>query len=616
MTTLPTADSLRSLITGLGDPALDKAAGLGYANGTLSDLQLHAAYRNTWLAKKIVNIPALDALRKWRMWQADQQHITAIEAEERRLGLQTKLLQCKTLARLWGGACLYIGDGRPADQPLEPGGIKKGGIKYLTVMSRREMIAGELEQDPELEHYGHPQKYTITNGRTFADIHPSRLVVQIGDMHPDPWNASGTALGWGDSVLQSVYTSILNADSTAANIASLVFEANVDVFKIPGLMEHMATAAYRNKLLDRFTLANIGKSITKSLLTDSEEEYDRKTIAFSGLPDVLQQFLIIVSGAADIPLTRLLGQSPAGLSSTGEHDMKNYYDRVTSIQTLEIQPAMSLLDDALIQSALGSRPAEIFYSWTPLEQMSEKERAEIGKAHAEAANILVMTGLFMPEEMREVVGNQLVEDGFYPGLGDLLKANGNDIPEFDLEMRAKEATTQQQEKVAKEPVQKPKPTADATPRTLYMRRDVENADDIIRWFKDQGVPEVYAATSMHVTVAYSKKPVDWMKVGEPWEARLTVPEGGPRLMEKFGPEADVLVLLFKSRELDWRHQQVLDAGGSYDWGDYQSHISITLRGGEVDLINVKPWQGPIVLGPEVFEEIDVGGDWRKKVEAE
>lgn len=606
-------DSLRSLITGMGDPLIDKSAGVAYGYNYLSDLQLHNAYRGTWLAKKIINIPALDALRKWRAWQADQGQITLIENTEKRLGLQLKVLQAKTLARLWGGACIYIGDGGNASEEFKPEAVGKDGLKYLTVMSRREMIAGELELDPTLEHYGMPSVYQVANATNFLDIHPSRVVVQIGDMHPDPWNAV-TNTGWGDSVLQSIWQAVTNVDATAANIASLVFEANVDVYKIPDLMEHLSSAQYRTKLIDKFTLANIGKSVSKALLTDSDEEYERKQISFTGLPDVIQQFLIIVSGAADIPLTRLLGQSPSGLSSTGEHDMKNYHDRVSSIQTLEIGPAMHRLDEAIIWSSLGTRPAEVFYTWNPLEQMSEKEKAEIGKMKADTANILSTTGLFMPEELREVVGNQFVEDGFYPGLGDLLKKNGEQLPEFDLERRAAEAGVAALENPPKQIAGPGQPVTDATPRTLYLRRDVVNAAEIIKWFQDQGVPEVYAAESMHVTIVYSKTPLDWMKMGQPWEARLEIPEGGPRLLEKFGDAGDVLVQLFASNELRWRHDLAKEIGATSDFPEYQPHISISLRAGEVDLINLKPWQGPIVLGPEVYE--DISDDWRAKVTTE
>lgn len=601
-----TTDSLRSLITGMGDPLIDKSAAVQYGYNYLSDLQLHNAYRGTWLAKKIVNIPALDALRKWRAWQADQEQITLIENTEKRLGLQLKVLQAKTLARLWGGACIYIGDGGDASQPFEPEQVKREGLKYLTVMSRREMVAGQLELDPTLEHYGMPSTYQVANATNFLDIHPSRVVVQIGDMHPDPWNAV-TNTGWGDSILQSIWTAVTNVDATAANIASLVFEANVDIYKIPDLMEHLSSAQYRSKLLDKLTLANIGKSVSKALVTDSEEEYDRKQISFASLPDVLQQFLIIVSGAADIPLTRLLGQSPSGLSSTGEHDMKNYHDRVSSIQTLEIGPAMHRLDEAIIWSALGSRPAEVFYTWNPLEQMSEKEKAEIAKLKGETASILSTTGLFMPEELREVVGNQFVEDGFYPGLGDLLKKNGEALPEFDLERRSAEAAT----KALENPPEVKQIAKDAAPRTMYLRRDVLNAAEIMKWYADQGVPEVYLPESVHTTVIYSKAPVDWMKMGQPWEATITIPEGGPRINEKFGDAGDVLVLLFASSELQWRHNQAKDIGATSDYPEFQPHISISLRAGDVDVIALKPWQGPIELGPEVYEEIS--DNWRAKV---
>lgn len=583
----------------MGDPFRDKAATVYYAQGNLSDEQIQISYRNSWIARKIVDIPALDSLRKGRDWQAEQKDITLIENEEKRLNLWNKLLQCKTQARLWGGAAIVIGSkDDDLSEPFDFEKVQKGGLPYLTVLSRRELSPKDLERDPLSEFFGTPPAFEVTGQDRFVELHSSRLVVQIGAPHPDPWNAVGPNLGWGDSVLQAVYTAIQNTDSTAANIASLVFEANVDVFGIPGLMEHLATEQYRNKLLDRLTLAAAGKSITKSLVRDVEEEYSRHSASFASLPEVMQSFLLMVSGAADIPLTRFLGQSPAGLSSTGEGDMKNYYDRITSIQTLELQPAMWRLDEALIRSALGARPDEIFYEWTPLEQLSEKDQAEIGLKHAQAAESLIRSGLFMPEELREATANQLIETGFYPGLGEIMKSAEG---EFDPDL-------------GEDPDAEGQLAADATPRTLYLRRDVLNAEEIIKWYKEQGVKQVYEPSSMHVTIVYSKKPLDWMKMGEPWEAALEIAPGGPRLHEKFGEQEDVLVLLFKSRELDWRHSTAIEAGASYDFPEYQSHISITLEGADLDLKTLKPYQGKIVLGPETYEEI-AEGDWRKKVEA-
>lgn len=624
-----TTDSLRSLVTGMGDPFRDKSASVFYDNIILSDSSLTAAYRNNWLPRKIVDIPAFDAVRRWRDWQASAEQITAIERTEKRLNVLHKYLECKKLARLYGGAAIYIGTDDPdTTAPLDPESIGLDGIKYLTVLGRRDIVAGELDRDPSSRYFGKPMVYTISGPLDWVDIHPSRLVIMVGNQLPDVWTHTGVTYGWGDSVIQSVYSAVTNADSTAANIANLVFEANVDVFAIPDLLEQVATQQFRTKLMERLTLANMAKGITRALLKDKEEEYTKVATSFAGLPDVLQSFLLITAGASDIPLTRLLGQSPAGLSSTGEHDMKNYFDRVEAIQSLEIGPDCHHLDEMIIRSALGNRPSELFYTWRPLEQLNEKERAEIGKIQVDAAVSLSQTGLFSPEEQREVTANQLTETGFYPGLGDLVKKNGTDLPEFDLERRAQEAGVEALENPPPPSSQPPVTDADifnqlyrdmeqafdARPMTLYMRRDVKNAAEIIKWYKDQGVPDVYAAESLHVTIAYSKTPLDWIKVGNPWKGELELPAGGPRLNELFGDNNDVLVLQFASDELSWRHENVLGAGGTSDYDEYQPHISISLKGGEVDLSQIKPYQGRIVLGPEIFEEID-NGDWRDKVKS-
>ena len=44
-----------------------------------------------------------------------------------------------------------------------------------------------------------------------------------------------------------------------------------------------------------------------------------------------------------------------------------------------------------------------------------------------------------------------------------------------------------------------------------MRRDLLNAADVVAWAKEQGFEFVMPADEMHVTVCYSKTPVDWGK---------------------------------------------------------------------------------------------------------
>lgn len=580
------SDKLVNFVANLGTER-DKAAGSFYAPVLLTDEQLLNAYRGAWFPRKVVDIPAKDATRRWRAWQASKVQIEKIEAEEKRLQVKARTMEALIKARLWGGAAIFIGTGdRDTSQPLEPDRLGKGGIKYLTVMSRRDLSATEQDRDVMSPNYGKPKAYRL--GGSAIEIHPSRLVIFTGADIPDQDLASGNQFGWGDSVLQAVFEAIQQIDSTMANVASLIFEAKVDIIRIPDFMQGMQDPEYKKLLLERFRLAATAKGINGALLLDKLEEYESKSASFGTLPDIIDRFLQNGCGAADIPATRMLSQSPAGMNSTGEADLRNYYDRIQSSQELDITPAMSVLDECLVRSALGSRPPEIHYVWNSLWQTTAKERADIGKTTAETIKTIGETKLFPPDALSKAAETLLVENSVMPGLESALEEFGSEVPDESQDEEG--GTTKLQ---------------DAAARTLYVSRKVLNAGAIIDWAKAQGFDTTLPPEDLHVTVAYSKTPVDWMAVAQAWTAKpngnLTSSAGGPRMVEQFGEGA--IVLLFNNTELTWRHQDILDAGASWDWPDYQPHITFTYQPGSVDLDQVEPYRGVIELGPEIFEEI-------------
>ncbi|WP_341959201.1 phage portal protein [Pseudomonas sp. RC10] len=584
------SDKLVNLVSSMGTDR-DKASGSVYEQTVLTDQELINAYRGAWLPRKIVDIPALDATRRWRGWQADKDQIEKIEAEEKRLDVRRKIKTAMTRARLLGGAAILIGTGeRDTSQPLKADRLGLSGIKYLTVLSRRQLVATEIDQDVLSDLFGKPKGYRLT-GSGF-DIHPSRLVIFTGAEHPDPSQAMDASAGWGDSVLQALFEAIKQSDGTMANAASLVFEAKVDVIKIPDFMRQLEDPAFAKQVLQRIRLANTAKGINGAILLDAQEDYDSKQVNFGGLPDIMDRFLQQVSGAADIPATRLLSQSPSGLNSTGESDLRNYYDRIQAMQELDVGPAMSVLDECLIRSALGLRPDEIHYVWHSLWQPTATDRATIGKTTADTLKVLGDTKLWPPEVLSQVGTTMLVEQGVMPGLEAAIDQYGKIEFEEDGGQGNDDLPPQ-------------KTITDAAPRTLYVSRKVTNGADIIAWAKSQGFANPVPAEDLHVTIAYSTQLVDWMKVGESWsgdsKGLLKIAPGGARLIDKFGEGA--IVLLFNSSELAWRHVSIVEAGASWDWPEYQPHITFTYDPGAVDIGKVEPYRGAIELGPEIFEEV-------------
>ncbi|WP_084398292.1 phage portal protein [Henriciella aquimarina] len=598
-------DRLANVLSGLGG-LRDKTAANSWGFAELSREQLSNAYRGDGLSRKVVDAPAFDMVREWRAWQADSDQIEAIEKEETRLNIRGKVKQAQILARLYGGAGIVMGVGADDPmEPLDPERVGKDDLRWAHVMHRHELVASTLRTDPEGEWFREPEYYQwTTDSGILYRVHPSRVVRFTGNECPD---YQFSPHGWGDSILQSVNEALQNAGAAISGIASLVQEAKVDVFKVPGLMENLATKEYSSRLVQRFETANAIKSIVNGLILDAEEEYEQKQISFSNLPEIIREYLQIVSGVSDIPATRLLGQAPGGLNSDGESALRNYYDRIRAEQTLTLGPTLSRLDEVLIRSALGSRDEAIWYKWNPLWQLDDDQRVKIEKDRSETVSKLSATGLIPSAVLAKAVRNVLIESGEWPGIEAAYEEFGEESPDFDPNAGDPNNPDPDAPVDPDDPEADPTQTADAEPRTLYVHRKVLNAGEIVKWAKEQGFEKPLAADDMHVTIMHSKTPVDWMKASDTFlqerDGKLIVPAGGPRIVEPLGDKGAV-VLHFASSELSWRHEDIKrKTGAEWSFPSFEPHISIVYEGaGDMDLSKVKPFTGRIELGPEIFEE--------------
>lgn len=447
-------DTLRSLVTGLGG-AKDKTASQVFGLRLVDAAELNAMHRSDWLARKIVDIIPNDMTRAWRDWQAEADQIELIEAVEKlpQINLQVKLNEALRKARLLGGAGLYLGmkDNLPWE-PLDIERVGKGDLQYVHVLTRLEVTTGERIRDIRSEWFGQPSYYEINAGGSQnvapVRIHPSRFIRFVGADILDTTQAADD--GWGDSILQVVYDAIQNAASAQQHTAALIPEAKTDVIYIPNLSDYLQNATTTKQLTDRFTYANSIKSMFNMVLlqgtggngpNDGGEKWEQKQISFAQLPELMRQYLQIGSAAADIPITRMLGESPGGLNSTGKGELKDYHNNIGARQVNELSPALNRLDEVTIRSALGSRPKEIYYTWAPLEQMSEQEKVDIFKKKVEAARGIVGSGGTSPsllpvEVIGEALANELIEDGSLSGLQAAIEKYGIKPDEPDEEEEA------------------------------------------------------------------------------------------------------------------------------------------------------------------------------------
>jgi ADP-ribose pyrophosphatase YjhB (NUDIX family) len=142
-------------------------------------------------------------------------------------------------------------------------------------------------------------------------------------------------------------------------------------------------------------------------------------------------------------------------------------------------------------------------------------------------------------------------------------------------------------------------------KTLYVCRKLLNADELIAWAKANGFETTVPAEEMHVTIAYSKAPVDWLALTDDYSPEtIEIIEGGPRSIEALGKNGEAVALVFGSQRLEWRWQAIREAGASWDFESYTPHVTISWNAANVDLDNIEPYTGKLEFGPELFKEID------------
>lgn len=616
------ADGLTNVITGLGTNA-DARRGRAYAPRIITEAEVSAAYSGSAMLRKAIRIPALDMTREWRDWQADADQIEALEAEERRLSMQSKVLQAEVLRGLGGGALIL---GLPGDPSTPIGTTGKGALAYVHVVSRWQLGLGQQVMDPRDPLFGGPQHFTLSTTGGPIKLHPSRVVAFRGEPLPLHTAVQGDDWFWGEGRVGTLIEPAMNLDEALASFAALIKDArNIDI-GVPRLMDMMTTADGEQTLTRRLQLMVQGQSVIRATVFDAGdkegkggETINRHQVTWTGIPDVIRAYAEALSAASDIPVTRLWGTSAKGLNATGEGDDRDWNKMVGARQTLDLRPCLDQLDAVLIPSALGTRPPELWWKFAPLSIPTQAQEAERFGKVMEATAKLQATGAIPDVAFVKGVQNLMSEEGWMPGLDAALA----ELPEDerfglvagepdDSDPSALQAANENDPAEPRARAANDRRFTDAAPRTLYVQRKLLNGADLIRWAKAQGFETTTAADDLHVTIAYSRQPLDWMQIGPDWSGdasgNLTVPAGGPRLVEPLGDKGAV-VLLFGSDDLKWRHQRIREAGASFDFDQYQPHVTITYAAPEeLDLSKVEPFTGPLKFGPELFSEVVEG--WR------
>ena len=413
-------DGWANLFSGLGTKADKKKSTVVVPNGFLTDAELELVYADDGLGARVIDLLPEDMMKQGWHYEFEnekegfEEYSKTYDHIFKEIKANDKISKALKWARLYGGGLILLGvyDGEQLDTPLNLNKIKS--FENLKIIPRNNVMYGNLEfqMDITKPRYGQVEYYSVSfyTGRQYEykRVHYSRVIELHGVEIPSS-DASIIPMEfryWGISVMQRIQDRLKDLAASFGSLSNLFHELTIGKYKYKDLADIMASKDGEKLVQNRLQAMDMMKSSFHSILMDIDEDFVRDTISFGGVSEVLYQFMMMTSAATGYPMTKLFGISPGGLNSTGDSDMYQYYDMVKAKQQTELLPILERLVHIISQWQKIPEPKIVF---NPLEQMTEKEQAELEEKKAQTEKLKADTyqqyidmGIMSPEVVEEL----------------------------------------------------------------------------------------------------------------------------------------------------------------------------------------------------------------------
>lgn len=395
---------------------------------------LEWVHRGSWLGGVAIDVVADDMTRAGVDIGGDLKPdaISALEESITTLGVWNSINDTIKWARLYGGAVgVLLIDGQDTSTPLRLSTIRKGQFRGILPLDRW-MVEPSLEDlvtdmGPDL---GLPKFYRVTAqapALSRMSIHHSR-VIRLEGIRLPYWQRLMENL-WGLSVLERLYDRMVAFDSASTGAAQLTYKSYIRTYKIKNMRDIVSAGGDAlNGLTKYVDMMRRFQGVEGITLMDMEDEFQGDSpAAFGGLADVLAQFGQQLSGALQIPLVRLFGQSPLGFS-TGDSDVRNYYDTINQQQNKELKVGMTKAYRCAAASEGIAVPSGFHISFRSLWQMDDVQKSQVASTITDAVSKAIDSQLVSPATgMRELKQSSRVT-GIFSNIPDEEIKEAEDMP--------------------------------------------------------------------------------------------------------------------------------------------------------------------------------------------
>lgn len=383
-------DSLSNALTGLGG-ANDKGASArpDTTAGPLTYSELTFLYWKNGLSNRIVSSVAEDAVKNGWKTEGDFSEI------DQRLGIQQKIGQALTFARVYGGAgILMITNQKDLSKPM--GADEK--LQGLHVFERIEMQPLSWEGDIQSPSFREVKEWQLTplspalnggwSGR--AKVHASRMLYVDGAEIPAAIRLANQ--GFGGSVLDPAWDAVRNRTTIGQTGAAMAQDFRVDVLKVSGLAAKSVSdqAAW---FQTRMSMMARMRSVLSLTVVGENEEYLSRATSVSGWKDLTAAAAEDLAAATGIPLTRLYGLAPGGLNADGDSQREMHGAMIARVQEQRLRGPLQKYY-AVAGQTTGQKAGWIEFN--SIYQPTPEEQEKLRQMQAITDQTLIESGVLDP----------------------------------------------------------------------------------------------------------------------------------------------------------------------------------------------------------------------------
>lgn len=360
---------------------------------------LNQAYAEIGLIQTICDVPVDDALRggvQIKSAQLEEKQIEELTASLDRDDDLNTIGQSAKWNRLFGGAGVIILTNQDPETPLEIEQIGPGEPLEFRAVDMWELFWDKQNVegfDPTIQQENF-EFYSYYGEK----IHKSRVMTLKGLTAPS--FIRPRLRGWGLSVVEILVRSINQYLKSTDLAFEVLDEFKIDVYKIAGLAQALASPVGAEAIKRRVQIANWQKNYNNALTMDKEDEWDHKQLSFAGLGDAMMQIRMQVASDMRMPLTKLFGISAAGFNS-GEDDIEVYNAMVESQVRNKIKYIILRVLEIKCQQMFGFIPDDLSITFKPLRYMSSEQEENVKTQKFTRLSTALQAGAISLKEFRE-----------------------------------------------------------------------------------------------------------------------------------------------------------------------------------------------------------------------